>query len=41
MDWLWLTQNINGSGSNQRGKYKSAYHRATSPTWKSPPCGST
>ena len=28
MDWLWLTQNINGSGSNQRGKYKSAYHRA-------------
>ncbi|MFY3859428.1 FAD-binding protein [Achromobacter xylosoxidans] len=28
MDWLWLTQSINGSGSNQRGKYKSAYHKA-------------
>jgi len=26
MDWLYATQTINGSGDNQRGKYKSAYH---------------
>lgn len=25
MDWLTLTQTINGSGANQRGKYKSEY----------------
>lgn len=25
MDWLYATQTLNGSGSNQRGKYKSAY----------------
>ncbi|MEI2267192.1 BBE domain-containing protein [Erwinia sp. CGal63] len=25
MDWLYATQTINGSGDNQRGKYKSAY----------------
>ncbi|AJX31215.1 BBE domain-containing protein [Burkholderia oklahomensis] len=25
MDWLYLTQMINQSGANQRGKYKSAY----------------
>jgi hypothetical protein len=25
MDWLYLTQMINDSGANQRGKYKSAY----------------
>jgi len=28
MDWLWLTETINGSGSNMRNKYKSAYHIA-------------
>jgi hypothetical protein len=27
MDWLYLTQTINGSGDNQRGKYKSAYQK--------------
>lgn len=27
MDWLYATQTLNGSGSNQRGKYKSVYHR--------------
>ncbi|WP_159567270.1 BBE domain-containing protein [Budvicia diplopodorum] len=26
MDWLWLTETINGSGGNMRNKYKSAYH---------------
>ncbi len=25
MDWLYATQTFNGSGANQRGKYKSAY----------------
>ncbi|HWW05557.1 BBE domain-containing protein [Collimonas sp.] len=25
MDWLYLTQMLNGSGNNQRGKYKSSY----------------
>ncbi|TAK76134.1 MAG: FAD-binding protein, partial [Gammaproteobacteria bacterium] len=25
LDWLYLTQLLNGSGSNQRGKYKSSY----------------
>lgn len=25
MDWLYLTQSVNGSGRNQRGKYKSDY----------------
>ncbi|ANF85030.1 FAD-binding protein [Pseudomonas antarctica] len=25
MDWFYITQMINGSGNNQRGKYKSAY----------------
>lgn len=25
MDWLYITQTINGSGNNQRGKYKSDY----------------
>lgn len=25
MDWLYITQMINTSGNNQRGKYKSAY----------------
>lgn len=28
MDWLYATQTINGSGDNQRGKYKSAYQTA-------------
>lgn len=28
MDWLWLTETINGSGGNMRNKYKSAYHIA-------------
>ncbi|MGO2459949.1 MAG: BBE domain-containing protein [Ewingella sp.] len=28
MDWLYLTQTINGSGDNQRGKYKSCYQKA-------------
>ncbi|ALR75259.1 BBE domain-containing protein [[Enterobacter] lignolyticus] len=28
MDWLWLTETINGSGGNMRNKYKSAYHVA-------------
>lgn len=28
MDWLYATQTINGSGANQRGKYKSAYQNA-------------
>ncbi|MEU9132528.1 BBE domain-containing protein [Kitasatospora sp. NPDC048540] len=27
MPWLQATQTLNGSGANQRGKYKSAYHR--------------
>ncbi|MCC8378396.1 BBE domain-containing protein [Xenorhabdus sp. PB30.3] len=27
MDWLYLTQSINGSGENQYGKYKSAYQK--------------
>ena len=27
MPWLQETMNVNGSGANQRGKYKSAYHR--------------
>ncbi|WTW98902.1 FAD-binding protein [Streptomycetaceae bacterium NBC_01309] len=27
MPWLQATQTLNGSGPNQRGKYKSAYHR--------------
>ena len=25
MDWIYVTQSINGSGNNQRGKYKSEY----------------
>ncbi|WP_331767420.1 BBE domain-containing protein [Embleya sp. NBC_00896] len=33
MPWLQATQTLNGSGPNQRGKYKSAYHRkAFTPT---------
>lgn len=28
MDWLWLTETINGSGGNMRNKHKSAYHVA-------------
>ncbi|WP_158782649.1 BBE domain-containing protein [Pantoea sp. BAV 3049] len=28
MDWLYATQTLNGSGDNQRGKYKSVYHVA-------------
>lgn len=27
MDWLYVTQTLNGSGDNQRGKYKSAYQK--------------
>ncbi|PHM39731.1 Aclacinomycin-N/aclacinomycin-A oxidase [Xenorhabdus mauleonii] len=27
MDWLYLTQSINGSGDNQYGKYKSIYQK--------------
>ncbi|MFO2465385.1 BBE domain-containing protein [Pseudomonas sp. 15FMM2] len=27
MDWLAFTQSINGSGDNQRGRYKSAYQK--------------
>lgn len=27
MDWLSVTQTLNGSGDNQRGKYKSAYQK--------------
>ncbi|WP_241833080.1 FAD-binding oxidoreductase [Streptomyces caatingaensis] len=27
MPWFQATQTVNGSGDNQRGKYKSAYHR--------------
>lgn len=27
MDWLYATQTLNGSGDNQRGKYKSAYQK--------------
>ncbi|GAA0420697.1 FAD-binding oxidoreductase [Streptomyces luteireticuli] len=27
MPWFQATQTLNGSGDNQRGKYKSAYHR--------------
>ncbi|MBF0035523.1 FAD-binding oxidoreductase [Citrobacter freundii] len=27
MDWLFVTQTLNGSGDNQRGKYKSAYQK--------------
>ncbi|WP_327673411.1 FAD-binding oxidoreductase [Kitasatospora sp. NBC_00458] len=27
MPWLQATMTVNGSGANQRGKYKSAYHR--------------
>ncbi|MBH1934218.1 FAD-binding protein [Streptomyces sp. AV19] len=27
MPWFQATQTLNGSGENQRGKYKSAYHR--------------
>lgn len=27
MPWLQATMTLNGSGANQRGKYKSAYHR--------------
>jgi hypothetical protein len=27
MDWLTFTQNVNGSGENQKGRYKSAYQK--------------
>lgn len=27
MDWLFATQSLNGSGENQRGRYKSAYQK--------------
>jgi FAD/FMN-containing dehydrogenase len=32
MPWLEATQALNGSGANQRGKYKSAYMKAAFPT---------
>lgn len=28
MDWIYLTQTVNGSGANHRGKYKSVYQNA-------------
>lgn len=31
LPWLAATQTLNGSGANQRGKYKSAYHRRALP----------
>lgn len=31
LPWLFATQNFNGSGHNQRGKYKSSYMRAAFP----------
>ena len=31
LPWLQATQTLNGSGPNQRGKYKSAYHRRPFP----------
>ncbi|MDR0218356.1 MAG: BBE domain-containing protein [Enterobacteriaceae bacterium] len=31
MDWLYLTQTLNGSGDNQYGKYKSVYQKSALP----------
>ena len=41
MDWLWLTQNINGSAATSAASTSPRTTAPTSPTWKSPPCGST
>ncbi|QMR41483.1 FAD-binding protein [Klebsiella aerogenes] len=37
MDWLWFTQNVNASGDNKKGRYKSAYQKGGKETFASVP----
>ena len=39
LPWLYATQTLNGTGPNQRGKYKSAYMIEPFPSTRSTRCG--